>query len=199
MMTVGAAGTGLYAKAKQRMLNKIGKKTSLTRSERVDYVSPRMDEISRCRKDVTSLINEFRNHYRNTLWAGTQLGIHLVATWSAEIGQRSYVPEIDAYIREKNQEEMLVVQEASDDIRTAMESLEKLSTKFDNYLKQEATGPFGENLDQERIMRSDVQKAKEVYKSARTRYSDAMINFKLGATTAVSSSLHFTNSTVNVS
>ena len=180
-----SSSTGFYEKAKQRMLNKMGRKTTLTRNEKVDYISPRLEEIKATRRDIARLFRTFRANYRQTLLTGTHLCVELMSAWSCEVGERKYVPEIDAFIREKSEEEMKIVQEASDDIRTVMEVVQQLSNKFDELLRVESNEAFGE-FDGEMVEKLErVVHSREVYKAARTKYSDGMINFKLGTSSTV--------------
>lgn len=91
--------------------------------------------------------------------------------------------ELDTYVREKSEEEMGIVTEVSDDVRTVMERLQSVSTLFDEALRRGCEKPF-EGFEEGALLRG-VQEAKEEYKAGRTRYSDTMINYKSGLSSPV--------------
>lgn len=156
----------------------MGKRTTLTRNYRVDFISERLDEIERTRRQVSALMKNYRVNYRATMWAGTELCTELVACWGREMGTRVYVSEEEGYMREKDLEEKGLVEEACVDIRSSMEELEALSTRYDEFLRQETEFPLCNDPGAHQQMLGEVQRSRQAYKEKRTAYSDSMINFR---------------------
>lgn len=167
---------GMYAKAKQRVLNRIGKRTTLTRNPRVDFISKRVEEIKAKKARVTHLSNAARHQMKQAVKSLTELDRMMLDAFRDELGERKWSEEKGTYSRVLHTEEKRLVADMERVFSRCRETLDKVVDTYVQHLDDTAEKPLTYNTPDEASRLSNVMQTKEEYKHVRTTYSDAMID-----------------------
>mmetsp|Transcript_7680 Transcript_7680/g.13931 ORF Transcript_7680/g.13931 Transcript_7680/m.13931 type:complete len:407 (-) Transcript_7680:697-1917(-) len=170
---------GAYAKAKQRMLNKIGKRTTLTRNPRVDYISKKVDELRANKKKVSQYANSIRSHVAKAVEYSMKLNEFMLETWKEELGLRDWDETNKVYVRKLSAEEDRTVNYIAAAMTQFKESIGATCTAFETALQDVEDRPLTFCTQEEETRIATMKRTKEAYKLSRTEYSDAMINLEM--------------------
>lgn len=167
---------GFYAKAKQRVLNKIGRRTTLTRNPRVDFISKRVEEIKSKKSNVSMLANNAKTQLNIARKAIVDLDRAMLEAYKAELGDRKWDEEKGTYTRVLHPEEKRMVNDMERVMARCMETMDRVLGSYSEHLEDTSKKPLTFNTPDEESKLEVVMETKEQYKLIRTVYSDQMID-----------------------
>jgi len=167
---------GAYAKAKQRVLNAVGRRTTLTRNPRVDFISGRVDTIKANKARVAALAARLKAELHTANATSTELNDALLACWKAELGERTWDADRGVYTRALHAEEKRLVEETAAVVATAVSKNDAVLKTYTDHLDDLAEKPLTYNTADETARLDAVMETKEGYKLVRQAHSDAMID-----------------------
>jgi len=171
-----SATPGIVRKAKERVYSKMGKRTTLTRNPRVDYISVKVDDIKARKKKVSVLADHVKSHLKKALEASVELQSEMLEAWKAELGQREWNEQTGDYERVFATEEHDLVA----DLNVAYEKFAtgtQLAMKhYLEHIEEMTRKPLMTSSVDEELRLDNLMRTKEKYKVARTEYSDATID-----------------------
>lgn len=163
----------VYAKTKQRVLDRLGRRTSLTRNPDVDFISGRLDEIRQERQRIAELVARYRAQLAALMATRREVEEELLGAWKRELGERVYVKDLDAYARLMSPPEQKFVREVSRAADTHRLNCSHAVQVF-SYELDALAAPSPDR--EEKVLRDRITRCRDDYIGARTRYSDAMIS-----------------------
>eukprot|EP00737_Agarophyton_chilense_P002011 gb/GEZJ01002276.1/.p1 GENE.gb/GEZJ01002276.1/~~gb/GEZJ01002276.1/.p1 ORF type:complete len:365 (-),score=71.91 gb/GEZJ01002276.1/:351-1445(-) len=167
---------GMYAKAKQRVLNKMGRRTTLTRNPRVDFISKRVEDIKSKKARVHSLAVSAKIQLKETQKTITDLDRAMLDAFRDELGERKWDDDKGTYVRELHPEEKRLVADMERVLSRCRETMGRVVDSYLEHLEDTAKKPLTYNTPDEDMKLAKVMETKEQYKLVRTLYSDAMID-----------------------
>lgn len=167
---------GFYAKAKQRVLNKIGRRTTLTRNPRVDFISKRVEEIKSKKSNVSMLANNAKTQLNIARKAIVDLDRAMLEAYKAELGDRKWDEEKGTYTRVLHPEEKRMVNDMERVMARCMETMDRVLGSYSEHLDDTSKKPLTFNTPDEESKLEVVMETKDQYKVIRTLYSDQMID-----------------------
>lgn len=171
-----AAVGGIYAKAKQRVLNKLGRRTTLTKNPRVDFISKRVEEIKSKKADVARLATQTESQLKTLRETTEQLNRAMLDAYRDELGDRRWDDATSGYVRVLHTEEKRLVADMERALLRAGQTLDKVLAAYQTHLADVAEKPLTFHTPEEDAHLATVMQTKEAYKEVRTLYSDAMID-----------------------
>jgi hypothetical protein len=171
-----AALGGMYAKAKQRVLNSIGKRTTLTKNPRVDFISRRVEEIKAKKTDVSSLATTAATQLAALRSTVTALDRAMLDAYRDELGDRRWDDSSTSYVRVLHPEEKRLVADMERALARSTQVMDKVLAGYTGHLEEVAEKPLTFHTPEEDAHLATVMQTKEEYKLIRTVYSDAMID-----------------------
>lgn len=171
-----AAVGGMYAKAKQRVLNKMGRRTTLTKNPRVDFISKRVEEIRGKKAAVASLSSAVDANLAALRDSSLALNRAMLDAYRDELGDRRWDDGTAGYVRVLHPEEKRLVADMERALTRANATLDKVAGTYSAHLKDTAAKPLTFHTPEEDASLANVLATKEEYKEVRTLYSDAMID-----------------------
>ncbi|KAA8496858.1 hypothetical protein FVE85_0587 [Porphyridium purpureum] len=174
---------GAYSKTKQRVLNKMGRRTTLTRNHRVDYISRKVDELRGNKKKVTALASSLRSHIDKTVDRAMELNALMLDVWKEELGAREWDEGARAYVRTMGSDDQQTLSKLEEAYDSFQQGIKTACDSFYRSLLDTESQPLTFCSAEEEICVSNIKKIKEKYKVARTEYSDAMINLEMEQST----------------
>ena len=188
----------LLARTKQRVLNSLGRRTTLTRNPDVDFISGRVDEIRRHKKQLATLSQTYRHQLSSLLQTKMEIELLYLSLWKKEVGERVYVKDIDAYTRLKTNEEESYVEEVLEIMKGSLGIGGASGKRIDGFLSRvsreggkhggrgvgkssgsSVAGGIGDKgAEKERKAKGMLRAAKKSYVAARTAHSDAMLLYE---------------------
>lgn len=179
---------GMYAKAKQRVLNKMGKRTTLTRNPRVDFISKRVEEIKSKKARVSALATSAKTQLKHTHKTMIELDQAMLDAFKDELGERKWDEAKGTYTRDLHNEEKRLVSDMERVLNRCRETMEKVVGAYVEHLDDIVQKPLTYNTPDEDSRLATVMTTKEEYKTIRTLYSDAMIDLDADLATGSSPS-----------
>ncbi|KAI0567657.1 hypothetical protein FGB62_1g274 [Gracilaria domingensis] len=167
---------GMYAKAKQRVLNKMGRRTTLTRNPRVDFISKRVEEIKSKKSRIHHLAVSAKSQLKETQKTITELDRAMLDAFRDELGERKWDEDKATYVRELHPEEKRLVADMERVLSRCRETMGRVLDSYLEHLEDTAKKPLTYNTADEDAKLAKVMDTKEQYKIIRTVYSDAMID-----------------------
>lgn len=167
---------GMYAKAKQRVLNKLGRRTTLTKNPRVDFISRRVEDIRGKKDNVAKLAAQCDAELAALRATANALDRAMLDAYRDELGDRRWDDGAGGYVRVLHQEEKRLVADMERALVRANGTLDKVVGTFSAHLKDVAEKPLTFHTPEEDASLETVMATKEEYKEIRTLYSDAMID-----------------------
>eukprot|EP00189_Rhodosorus_marinus_P008455 CAMPEP_0184754782 /NCGR_PEP_ID=MMETSP0315-20130426/44800_1 /TAXON_ID=101924 /ORGANISM="Rhodosorus marinus, Strain UTEX LB 2760" /LENGTH=413 /DNA_ID=CAMNT_0027234217 /DNA_START=118 /DNA_END=1359 /DNA_ORIENTATION=- len=169
---------GYYAKAKQRVLNKMGKRTTLTKNPRVDYISKRIEKINKNKHNVSQKSEKLKNQLNHLIETATTLNEMMLDVWKEEMGTREWDEEKEEFIRNYDGEEKAAIHEMDEAANGFATNLKTARDTYVQSLMDSVKTPLtlGTNEEENRV--KQIQARKDEYKHVRTQYSDAMIDYE---------------------
>lgn len=167
---------GAYAKAKQRVLNAVGRRTTLTRNPRVDFISGRVDTIKANKARVAALASRLKSELHTANATATELNDALLACWKAELGERTWDADRGVYTRTLHSEEKRLVEETASVVAAAVAKGDSVLKTYTDHLDDLVDKPLTFNTPDEAARLEAVMETKEGYKLVRQAHSDAMID-----------------------
>lgn len=171
-----AAVGGYYAKAKQRVLNKLGRRTTLTKNPRVDFISKRVEEIRAKKDSVTSLSAAVDANLAALRSSSLDLNRAMLNAYRDELGERRWDDGSGGYVRVLHPEEKRLVADMERALTRANATLDKVIGTYAAHLHDISAKPLTFHTPEEDASLATVLETKEEYKEVRTLYSDAMID-----------------------
>jgi hypothetical protein len=167
---------GIYAKAKQRVLNKLGRRTTLTKNPRVDFISRRVEDIRGKKDHVARLAAQCETELGALRATAAQLDRAMLDAYRDELGDRRWDDGAGGYVRVLHPEEKRLVADLERALVRANGTLDKVLGTYSAHLRDIAEKPLTFHTPEEDASLSTVMETKEEYKQIRTLYSDAMID-----------------------
>lgn len=179
--TVSTSVSSLYSKAKQRVLNKFGRRTHLTRNPKVDSLNDIQSGIRADESKVASRITSYRRSLRDAILAGLDLQCLYLAIYKRNVGALKFNVERNEYSREPSAAQVLFIQKLEKEL-SEMETvlkreIDSFTARFKDYADHPLTNKTLEEADELRR----VEALKAEYKKARTLYSDRAIEVEAGS------------------
>jgi hypothetical protein len=171
-----AAMGGMYAKAKQRVLNKLGRRTTLTKNPRVDFISRRVEDIRGKKENVTRLATQVEAELQALRASSADLNRAMLDAYRDELGDRRWDDGAGGYVRVLHPEEKRLVADMERALIRATGTLDKVLGTYSAHLKDVAAKPLTFHTPEETASLEAVMVTKLDYKEVRTLYSDAMID-----------------------
>ncbi|KAJ8905076.1 hypothetical protein NDN08_001587 [Rhodosorus marinus] len=169
---------GYYAKAKQRVLNKIGKRTTLTKNPRVDYISKRIEKINKNKHNVSQKSEKLKNQLNHLIETATTLNELMLDVWKEEMGTREWDEEKEEFIRIYDGEEKAAIHEMDEAASGFVTNLKTARDTYVQSLMDSIKTPLTLGTSEEEKRVKQIQVRKDEYKHVRTQYSDAMIDYE---------------------
>lgn len=167
---------GMYAKAKQRVLNKLGRRTTLTKNPRVDFISRRVEDIRGKKDHVAKLAAQADAELAAVRATTTALNRAMLDAYRDELGDRRWDDGAGGYVRVLHPEEKRLVADMERALLRANGTLDKVVATYSAHLNDVAEKPLTFHTPEEDASLETVMATKEEYKEVRTLYSDAMID-----------------------
>lgn len=169
-------GSSYYAKAKQRLLNAVGRRTTLTRNPRVDFISKRVEEIKTKKTEVGTLASSAKSQLKAVRKTMVDLDKAMMSAYKEELGERKWNDELSVYERVLHPEEKRLVADMERVMEKCSKTMDRVLDSYIEHLEETARSPLTFNTPDEEDRLKRVMDTKEEYKMVRTVYSDAMID-----------------------
>lgn len=151
-------------------------RTALTRNPRVDFISKRVEEIKSKKSRVSSLANSAKSQLKQAQKTMVELDRTMLDAFKDELGEREWDDSKGTYTRVLHSEEKRLVQDMERVLSRCRETMDKVIGAYLEHLDDTSSKPLTYNTPDEDVSLTRVMQTKEEYKSARTLYSDAMID-----------------------
>mmetsp|Transcript_7613 Transcript_7613/g.23080 ORF Transcript_7613/g.23080 Transcript_7613/m.23080 type:complete len:411 (+) Transcript_7613:83-1315(+) len=169
---------GYYAKAKQRVLNRMGRRTTLTRNPRVDYISKKIDTIESSKKQVVQKGEKLKHQLTAMLETVSDMNKLMLETWEEELGDRNWDDQKGTFSRTFDPEEKALIGETEGAFKAFETDLKTVKETFFQALDETIAKPLTHCTPEEEKRLRQINARKEEYKIIRTQYSDAMIDYE---------------------
>eukprot|EP00871_Galdieria_phlegrea_P005211 jgi/Galph1/5691/GphlegSOOS_G4388.1 len=167
---------GTYQKAKQRVLNKLGKRTTLTRRPKIDSMSKEFSQVLESRESLEKRLSSFQHKLNSVVAAGRDLRDTYLQLWKGQVGSLVWNNESECYERSKAPSETRLIADLERTVyeqdRLIDDALERFHVKLNEFIEN----PLVIDLQKEQEVIESVKHAKKLYKECRTTYSDSVID-----------------------
>ncbi|KAK4522815.1 hypothetical protein GAYE_PCTG30G0705 [Galdieria yellowstonensis] len=170
--------SGLYAKAKQRILNKLGKRTVLTRYPKADGMNKRVRNIDRAKNKIVALSEKQKNCLEGFFEASSTLRQLFVELWKTENYPQLWSESSASSSVEPNSELEQSIKLFDKDYADFENKQSVAFQTFLAHLEDFTRRPLTNESPEEALLLYQLRRAKKDYKRKRTRYSDAIINLR---------------------
>ncbi|KAK4534573.1 hypothetical protein CDCA_CDCA02G0598 [Cyanidium caldarium] len=180
--SVGTSVSSLYSKAKQRVLNRLGRRTHLTRNPKVDSLSDIQSGISHDEGKLASRINAYRRALRDASIAGMDLQLAYLNIYKKNVGSLRFSPDGNEYAREPTAAQAHYIQTLERELNEMEVAVKRELERFNARLKDYAGHPLTNKSIEEEDELQRIDSLKNEYRKARTVYSDRAIEVEAGGT-----------------
>ncbi|BAM83316.1 hypothetical protein CYME_CMT366C [Cyanidioschyzon merolae strain 10D] len=179
--SVTTSVSSLYSKAKQRVLNKFGRRTHLTRNPKVDSLNEIQSGIRADESKLASRITSYRRSLRDAILSGLELQTLYLTIYKRNVGALKFNVERNEYSREPSAAQVIFIQKLEkelSEVETVLKrEIDAFTARFKDYADHPLTNKTLEEADELRR----VETLKADYKKARTLYSDRAIEVEAGS------------------
>lgn len=180
--SVGKSVSSIYSKAKQRILNRFGRRTHLTRNPKVDSLNDIQNGISADENKLATKITAYRRALRDSVTTGLDLQLYYISIYKKNVGTLKYSADRSEYTREPTAQQVHFVQQLERELgeleSAVKKELELFKARFKDYADHPLTNKSIEEVDELRR----IESLKSDYKKTRTSYSDRAIEVERGST-----------------
>ncbi|GJQ13089.1 hypothetical protein GpartN1_g4880.t1 [Galdieria partita] len=170
--------SGLYAKAKQRILNKLGKRTLLTRYPKADGMNKRIRNIDRSKNKIVALSEKQKSCLEGFFEASSTLRQLFIALWKTEGYPQAWSETTGSFGVQLDDEQVKSINLFEKDYAEFENKQTFAFQTFLAHLEDFTRRPLTNETSDETLLLYQLRRAKKDYKRKRTRYSDAIINLR---------------------
>lgn len=154
----------------------MGRRTTLTKNPRVDFISKRVEEIKGKKANVAALASSAKSQLKQAQKTMEELDRAMLEAYKDELGERKWDDNKSTYTRALHTEEKRLVADMERVLTRCKETMGKVMGAYLEHLEDTAQKPLTFNTPDEDSKLAVVMETKEEYKAIRTLYSDAMID-----------------------
>ncbi|EME27380.1 uncharacterized protein Gasu_51060 [Galdieria sulphuraria] len=170
--------SGLYAKAKQRILNKLGRRTLLTRYPKADGMNKRIRNIDHSKNKIVALSEKQKSCLEGFFQASSTLRQLFVELWKTEGYPQAWSEHTGSFGVQLNDEQVKSINLFEKDYAEFENKQTVAFQTFLAHLEDFTRRPLTNETPDEVLLLYQLRRAKKDYKQKRTRYSDAIINLR---------------------
>ncbi|GJQ14559.1 hypothetical protein GpartN1_g6350.t1 [Galdieria partita] len=167
---------GTYQKAKQRVLNKLGKRTTLTRRPKIDSLSKEFDVVIETKESLEKRVSTFQHKLNGVVACGRDLRDTYLQLWKNQVGSLVWNNEEESYERNKSPSETRLIADLERAIYEQDRMVDDAMEHFHAKLTHLSESPISLDGQREAELADNVKHAKKLYKECRTNYSDSVID-----------------------
>eukprot|EP00871_Galdieria_phlegrea_P004943 jgi/Galph1/544/GphlegSOOS_G5194.1 len=170
--------SGLYSKAKQRFLNKIGKRTLLTRHPKADGMNKRIRNIDRAKNKLSMLADKQVKCLEGFFKASIAMSELYLELWKTEGCPYAWSESSGNFDKQMNAEQESFVASVEKDYQEMESKQSAAYMNFLAHLEDIIARPLTVESPEEALLIRQLRQAKKEYKQKRTHYSDSVINLR---------------------
>lgn len=170
----------MYSKAKQRVLNRLGRRTHLTRNPKVDSLSDIHSGVREDERKIAAKLTSYRRSLRDAVLSGLEVQLMYVGAYKRSVGALKYNAEQNEYTREPTSAQAHFIQQLERELEELEAAVKKELDTFTARFKDYAEHPLTNSSLEEGDELQRIESTKSEYKKARTLYSDRAIEVEAG-------------------
>ncbi|EME27463.1 uncharacterized protein Gasu_49150 [Galdieria sulphuraria] len=167
---------GTYQKAKQRVLNKLGKRTTLTRRPKIDSLSKEFEVVIETKESLEKRLTTFQHKLNSVVACGRDLRDTYLQLWKNQVGSLVWNNEQECYERNKSPSETRLIADLERAVYEQDRTVDDAMERFHAKLTHLSESPISLDGQREIELAENVKHAKKLYKECRTNYSDSVID-----------------------